>query len=218
VGVVLVFSLGANIAELSDSGQFWRATSSAIKAKMAALHIAGPAADDSLPVEDPPGAANFSIQQFHEIDAKFGLPAYSEAELKSSAPGARQDADEELVRVMAIGPEPAQSIVPPPGATPPEVFTKSSDPAPRWRGSCASLVPRDGAKTAILVKFESGGIAYSSTAPVEISIGRFAGKPAVSLPARSGPSRVLVPATASRVPWEVGMWITAPTLLCPAAG
>jgi len=217
VGVVLVFSLGANIVELGDSAQFWRATSSAIKAKMAALEIAGPAADGSLPVEDPPGAANFSIQQFREIDAEFGLPAYSEAELKASAPGARQDADEELVRVTGIAPEAAQGVVPPPGATPPEVFTKPGDPAPRWHGSCASLVPRDGAKTAVLVKFESGGIAYRSAAPVEVSIGRFADQPAVSLPARSGPNRILVPPTGSPVPWSVGMWITAPALLCPAA-
>lgn len=217
VGVVLVFSLGANIAELGDSAQFWRAQSSAIKAKMAALEIAGPAADESLAVEDPPGAANFSIGQFHEIDAEFGLPVYSREELEASAPGARQDADEELVRVLGIAPEPARGIVPPPGTPPPEVFTKPADPAPRWRGSCASLLPRDGAKTAILIKFASGGIAYRSTAPVEVSLGRFADQPAVPLPARSGSSRILVPPTASRVPWSAGMWITAPTLLCPAA-
>jgi hypothetical protein len=217
VGVVLVFSLGANIVELGDSAQFWRATSAAIKAKMAALEIAGPAADGSLPVEDPPGAANFSIEQFHEIDAEFGLPAYSQEELEASAADARQDADEELVRVMGVAPEAVQGIVPPRGTPSPEVFTKPSDPAPRWHGSCASLLPRDGAKTAVLVKFKRGGIAYRSTAPVEISIGRFADQPAVALPARAGASRIVVPATASRLPWEVGIWITAPTLLCPAA-
>jgi hypothetical protein len=217
VGVVLVFSLGANIVELGDSAQFWRATSSAIKAKMAALKIAGPAADDSLPVEDPPGAANFSIKQFHEIDAEFGLPIYSQEELEASAPGARQDVYEELVRVMGIAPESTPSIVPPPGTPAPEVFTKAGDPPPRWRGSCASLVPRSGKKMAVLVKFKRGGIAYRSPAPVEISIGRFADQPAVGLPAGTGPSQILVPATASRVPWSAGIWITAPTLLCPAA-
>lgn len=217
VGVALAFSLAANMAELGDSAQFWRAQSSALSAKMAAIEIAGPAADESLPVEIPPGAANLSIKEFYEVDEKYGLPAYSIEELEAAAPGAREIADEELVRVTNIAPEPAPSVAPTPGLPAPSVFTKASDPPPKWHGSCASLVPRGGVKMAVLIQFKRGGIAYRSAAPVEISLGRYGDKPAASLPARAGASQILVPDTASRVPWSVGMWITAPTLVCPAA-
>ncbi|HUC06897.1 MAG TPA: hypothetical protein VMR96_02310, partial [Solirubrobacterales bacterium] len=173
IGVVFVFSICANIAELGDVAQSFRAQSSMIRAKLAAVEIAGPAADGSVAVEDPPGAANFSVEQFHELDADFDLPAYSAGELVDSAPGARQFADEELVRVLRIAPESVQGIAPPPGTPPLEVSVRVGDPAPRWHGSCASLVPRGAVKTTALIKFERGGVAYRSAAPVEASVGRF---------------------------------------------
>jgi hypothetical protein len=216
VGVAFVFSMCANIAELGDVAQSVRAQSSLARAKLAAVELAGPAAGESVMVEEPPGAMSFSVGQFRELDADFGLPAYSEAELEASAPGARQAADEELVRVMGIAPEPVRSVVPPPGTPPLAVAVRVGDPAPRQRGSCFSLVPR-GSKATALVHFGRGGVAYRSAAPVEASIGRFADLPAVSLPARSGPSRIVVPASIARGPWAVGMSASAPTLVCPLA-
>ncbi len=215
VAVVLVFSLCANIAELGDVAQSVRAQSSATRAKLAAVEIAGPAADRSITLEEPPGAMNFSVEQFHGLNADFGLPAYSEAELKASAPGARQIADQELVRVARIAPEPVQEILPPPGTPAPAVAVQVGQPAPRRHGSCVSLVPGGAGKTSALVRFQSGGVAYRSAAPVEASIGRFADLPAASLPALAGASRIVVPDTVSRAPWTVAMEVSAPTLVCP---
>lgn len=217
IGVVFAFSMCANVVELGDVAQNFRAQSSMSRAKLAAVEIAGPAAERSVLVEDAPGAMNFSVERFHQLDADFGLPAYSEEELEGSSLDAREGADEELVRVLGIAPEPVSSIVPPPGTPPLSVTVNAGDPPPRQRGSCTALVPRDGAKLPVLINFESGGIAHSSAAPVEVAIGRFADQPATMLPARTGPSRIPIPATRSRAPWAAGMWITAPTLVCPVA-
>ncbi len=218
IGVVFVFSICANIAELGDVAQSFRAQSSAIRAKLAAVELAGTAADESIAVEDPPGAANFSIRQFHELDADFDLPAYSKEELESSAPGARQVADEELVRILGIAPEPVQSIVPAAGAPQLDVAVQAGQPRARQRGSCVTLVTRGGEKTNALVDFAGGGVAYRSPAPVETAIGRFGDLPAASLPASSGANRILVPAPSSLAPWTLAMSVSAPTLVCPVAG
>jgi hypothetical protein len=215
LAVVFVFSMCANVAELGDVAQSVRAQSSATRARLAAVEIAGPAVDESVAVEDPPGAMNFSVREFHELDADFGLPAYSQAELEASAPGARQIADEELVRIMRIEPEPVGSIAPPPSAPALDVAVRIGDPAARRRGSCALLVVRGGAKTTALIRFGGGGVAYRSSAPVEASIGRFADLPATPLPAREGAARIVVRPSSSRVPWAVGMAVSAPTLVCP---
>jgi hypothetical protein len=214
---VFVFTICANVAELGDVAQSVRAQSSLIRAKLAAVEIAGPAAEESVTVEDPPGAMNFSVGQFHELDADFGLPAYSKEELEASAPGARQAADEELVRVIGIAPESVQGIAPPPGTPALTVAVRSGDPAPRQHGSCFSLVPRGAAKVSALVSFRSGGVAYRSTAPVEASIGRFGDLPAASLPAQAGANRIVVPMPASHAPWTVAMQVSAPSLICPVA-
>jgi hypothetical protein len=216
VGVAFVFSMCANVAELGDVAQSVRAQSSLARAKLGAVAFAGPAADRSVVVEDPPGAMNFTVSQFHELDADFDMPAYSQAELEASAPGARQAADEELVRVLHIEPAPVQSVVPPPGTPPLSVAVPTGDPLPQQRGSCFSLVPR-AAKASALVSFKRGGVAYRSAAPVEASIGRFADLPTASLPPRSGASQIVVPPSVAGGPWMVGLSASAPTLVCPLA-
>lgn len=218
IGVVFVFSICANIAELGDVAQSFRAQSSAIRAKLAAVELAGAAADGSIAVEDPPGAANFSVKQFHELDADFGLPAYSREELEASAPGARQIADEELVRVLGIAPEPVPSIVPAAGAPRLDVAVQTGQPRARQQGSCFTLVTRGGEKTNALVNFAGSGVAYRSPAQVETAIGHFGDLPAASLPTSSGANRVLVRGPSSLAPWTLAMSVSAATLVCPVAG
>ncbi len=217
IGVVFVFSMCANVAELGDSAQYLRAQSSLVRAKLAAVELAGTAADGTVMVEDPPGAMNFLTAQFHELDTAFDLPAYSEEELKGSAPGARQAADEELVRVIGIAPEAVRSIVPPPGAQPLALAVPVGAPRPQRRGRCVSLAPSGTAPAEALIEFDSGGVAYDSTEPVEVAIGRFSDLPSVSLPGRAGANRIEVPPTEARAPWKIGIKATAPTVICPAA-
>ncbi|HVY79103.1 MAG TPA: hypothetical protein VG898_11410 [Solirubrobacterales bacterium] len=218
IGVVFVFSMCANIAELGDVAQSFRAQSSSIRAKLAAVALAGPAAKESVTVEDPPGAANFSVEQFHEFDADFGLPAYSRQELESSAPGARQIADEELVRVLGIAPEPVRSVAPSADAGPLEVGVREGQPRARRRGKCALIVSRGGATTNALIQLESGGVAYRSSAPVETAIGKFGDMASALLPKSTGANRILIRGPSSLAPWTLAMNVSAPTLVCPVTG
>lgn len=216
VGVAFVFSMCANVAELGDSAQYVRAQSSLNRSRLAAVELAGPVAADSMTVEDPPGAMSFTVGEFHDLNADFGLPAYSEGELEAASEAARQAADEELVRLMRIAPEAVRSVAPPPGAPSLSVSVQEGAPPPLRRGSCV-LVRSGAEETMALVRFKRGGVAYESTAPVETSIGRFADLPTISLPARKGANRILVGAPASKAPWTVSMRVSAPTLICPAA-
>lgn len=217
VAVVFLFSMCASLAELGDNAKVLRTMSAVNKAKLAAVNLAGTAASPAALVERPPQDMAFSVATWHELEDDFGSPAYSEAELRKAPLVARQAADEELVRVMRIAPKPVGSIAPVPGAAPLAVAVKSSEPAPRQRGSCISLGPRGASELDALVRFKSGGVSYESAAPVEVSIGRFADLPVVSLPAMAGASRLAVLAGASPAPWTVAMRISAPTLVCPVA-
>lgn len=217
VAVVFVFSMCASVAELGDSAKALQTASALNEAKLAAVNLAGTAASPTALVERPPQDMAFSVATWHELEDDFGSPAYSEAELRKAPLVARQAADEELVRVMRIVPKRVRGIAPVPGAAPLAVAVKRGEPAPRQRGSCTSLAPRGASKLDALVRLKSGGVSYESAAPVEVSIGRFADPPAVSLPAMAGASRLAVPAGASPAPWTVAIRTSAPTLVCPAA-
>ncbi len=60
-------------------------------------------------------------------------------------------------------------------------------------------------------------MSFSSSAPVKASLGRFGDTLAISLPPRSGPATVPIPADRSGVPWLAGIVASARTVVCPAA-
>lgn len=216
--VAFFFSICANVAELGDSAQFWRAKSSANRAKLAAVEIAGPAAAGSVRVEAVPEPMAFTVDQFHELDADFGLPAYTEAELSGALPGARRIADEELVRVLRIGPRPA--LRPKPfSALSRVVVTSFSNGGVAQRRACVVLTPRSAGKMTALLELPPGGLAYSSAqAPAALRIGRFGDEPEVELPPRGGSIAVPIPVDRSAVPWQASLEVIGRTLVCPADG
>ncbi len=149
VAVVFVISMCANVAELSDSAQFWRGQAAAIRAKLGAVEIAGDAAPPPVLVEDPPGAMTFNVETAAQLEADFGLPAYSEAELRAASPGDRQIADEELARVLEIKPHSGGALEPSAGSS--AVATRSvSRGKAKQRGSCVVLLPAGGQAEAVL--------------------------------------------------------------------
>jgi hypothetical protein len=216
IGVALVFSLCANIAELGDSAQLWRAQSATIRAKLAAVEIAGKAASPPVLVEEPPGAMTFNIETAHQLKADFGLPAYSEAELRTGSPGDRQIADEELVRILEIAPHPGAVLSSSDQHGAIVALSVTRGKAVR-RGACVTLLPVAGKAEAVL-QLPPGGMAFASSSPVAVSLGRFGDTLAVSLPERSGPTTVPIPADNSAVPWRAAVTAAARTVVCPAAG
>lgn len=216
VGVVFVFSICANIAELSDSAQFWRGQAATIRAKLAAVEIAGEAASPPVLVEDPPGAMTFNVETADQVKADFGLPAYSEAELKTASPGDRQIADEELARVFEIAPHPGAALESADHGGEVGALSVAHGKAVR-HGACVTLLPAGG-KAEVVLRLPPGGMGYASPSPVAVSLGRFGDTLSVSLPERSGPITVAIPTDTSSVPWQAGIVAGARTVVCPAAG
>jgi hypothetical protein len=215
IGVVLVFSLCANIAELTDQAQGWRGQWASIKAKLAAVQIAGDVAVPSVLVEDPPGAMAFDIETAHRIAADFGLPAYSEASLKAASAGTRQAADEELGRVLALELSTGTSPRALPGGPSVRVDPVSAGKV-RQREGCVIVEPSAGGAGAALLRLPRGGIAYTSTAPVDVELKRFADTPTISFPPRSGPTVLRIPVDVGHTSWRARVKIDARTLICPA--
>jgi hypothetical protein len=215
VAVVFVFSMCASVAELGDGAQGLRAVSSATRARLDAVKLAGRVAAGSTLVEEPPGAMAFSVDQFHELDADFSLPAYSEGELEAAAPGARQIADEELVRVLRITPRQTSGLRRFSMQQRIEV-SSVSEGVVRRRRSCVLLVPVPGRTMIAVLRTPHGGIAYSSGRhPVAVTLGRFADTTGLKLPPRSGSVQIPIPADSGSAPWVASLHVGAPTLLCP---
>jgi hypothetical protein len=216
IAVVFVFSICANIAELGDSSQFWRGQAATIRAKLAAVEVGGDAASPPVLVEEPPGAMTFNVETAHQLKADYGLPAYSEAELRSASPGDRQIADEELARIFEIAPQPGASLRPSARGGK-VVATSIVSGKVVQHGACVTLLPAGGKAEAIL-RLPRGGMAYTSSSPVAVSLARFGDASGVSLPKRSGPTTVPIPADNSDLPWRAGVTSAARTVVCPAAG
>ena len=215
IGAVLAFSLCANIVELSDSAKGWRGQWDSTKAKLGAVQLAGDAGVRSVLVEEPPDAMSFDVATAHRIAAEFGLPAYSEASLKAAAAGTRQVADEELGRVLALEPIAGTRPRPLPGGPPVRVEVVSAGEA-RQLGGCVVVEPSAGGTGKALLRLPRGGIAYTSNAPVEVALERFAETPTISFPPRSGPTVLGIPADAGRTAWRASVKAAARTLFCPA--
>lgn len=216
VTVVFVFSMCANIAELSDSSQFWRSQATMIKTKLGAVEIAGDAAAPPVLVEDPPGAMTFNVETAQQLQADFGLPAYSEAELKSASPGDRQIADEELSRILEIKAASGGGLERSGGAGEVTLREASSGTA-KQQGACVVLGPSATANGEAVLLLPAGGMAYSSAAPVDVLLGRFADTLGISLTPRSGLTTVSIPADNSDAPWVAAVTAAARTVVCPAA-
>jgi hypothetical protein len=219
VAVVFAFSMGANVTELSDSAQYLRERSAAIRAKLTAVDLAGDAAPPPVLVEEPPDAMTFNVETFHQLEADFGLPTYTEAELRTASPDARQAADEELVRVLEITPRSTAGVEPAADTEDGLLLRAATKGEVTRAGACVTLVPRPAAKMEALLELPPGGMTYAAAGePAEVSLGRFADAPAVALPPRSGSMVVRIPSDDSDAPWLAQVHATARTLVCPADG
>jgi hypothetical protein len=217
LAVAFVLSMCANIAELGDSAQYWRAQAAPTRAKLAAVEIAGDAVSPHAVVEEPPGAMAFTVKTAQQIETDFGLPAYSEAELKAASPGDRQIADEELSRILEIAPraggQPALS-----SSRGEVAVRKLSRGEAVKRGACVALLPPDGGRAKAVLRLPPGGMTYVSTTPASVSLGRFADTLAVSLPpGAAGATAVPIPVDDSSEPWYAGFTTAARTVVCPTA-
>jgi hypothetical protein len=216
VAVVFVVSMCANIAELGDGARALRAESASNRAKLAAAEVAGQEADMNAVIEKPPADMAFTVGTYEEIKNELGTPAFSEGELRSASPSAREDTDAALVRFLGVAPERVAPLKPFSAAQQvhPSIVAKG---VVRRRKACISLKPRLDSPMEVVLRVPTGGIAYSSAGPlVRIVLGRFADATHVKLPTESGSFAISVPPDRSRTPWVASVRTDGRTLVCPA--
>ena len=218
IGIVFVLSMCANVAELGDSARLLREESASNRAKLAAIDLAGAQAPGDLPVESPPDDMAFSVAEWHELERKFGSPAFTEAELRAAPPEAHEAADEVSVRALGIEPRAAEPVEPFPAARSRWIVVRAvAKGTARQEAACMALLPDLGARMEALVQLPPGGVALSpSGATTNVSLGRFADSPSVPLPSRRGPIAIPIPADGSSAPWSASLQVSDRTLVCPA--
>jgi hypothetical protein len=216
IGVVFVFSMCANIAELGDGAKALRAESASNRAKLAAVDLAGQSVAANAVIEEPPADMAFTVATYREIKDEFGSPAFSEKALKVAPLSAREDADEVLVRLLGIAPRSVPPFKPFSAAqqVDPSIVAKGRA---RQRKACVSLDPTLNTPMEAVFRVPAGGVAYSSAgSSTEITLGRFADATDVKLPAKSGTVAIRVPPDNSRTPWVASVRTSDRTLVCPA--
>jgi len=199
IAVCTVASVVAGIS-LLDQGYStrWKSTSDGIKATLAAVDIAGPAAQPTYEISLPP-SISVSVGRYRAGERSHGTPALSEAQLLAAAESTRRHADR--VFVGAVG-----------------VRLAAADERQRLRAcrvlnagserkSVASLPPSGRYLLANLVDRE-----------VVVDVGRLWPDAATRLGTLEGKARMstYLPAGRSRLPWRLGVE-GGPVRLCPVA-
>ncbi len=109
--VLLLGSLTANVAELRVGGHLFAAEGDTNRATLAALELSRERVDPSLQVEDGSTTHShpdmlFPASAYFAAAEDFGSPAFDLDQLRAAGAQAREAADQELVRALAMKPIP----------------------------------------------------------------------------------------------------------------
>lgn len=173
----------------------WRPAADAIRYSLAAVDIAGSAAQPDFPVTFPPALTVPARDYLRAVD-EYGSPAYDEDELKARPEAERESADLTLAQALGLAlltPEPSARVI-----------------------ACQPL--RASTEGATGVTLLQGGFTLKNeaAAPVEVLLGRFAADAAVSLgPVPAGLRTALqIPVDSSNLPWNLSLVGEGPVRLC----
>jgi hypothetical protein len=193
VGVALAAINGMSLME-REHDERWRPAAEAIRSSLAAVELAAPSADPSLPVTFAP---NPTVPAGRYLDAArdYSSPAYGESELVKRPELEKAGAD--LTMAQALG----LSLTPP----------RSADIR------CQQLAATTSGDTGITLLRGGFTISNQSSGPVEIMLRRFAeGDFSVSLgPLTAGDKTALViPPDSAKRPWLLGLKGNGAVRLC----
>jgi hypothetical protein len=224
-GTVFVALLGlalmANTAELQVGGHLFQAEGETNRATLAALELSRARVDPNLSVEDDATTHShpdmfFPAYAYFEAARDFGSPAYSLAELAGSGEQAREAADQELVRALALSAKPLTSPLRRSGQ---EVkLLGASGGRTISAGACQVLLPVPNKVASFQLELPRGGFGYRTHpgAELELGLARFAESFATTVPMPAGEAEVKIPSDASEIPWRAQVRTDAKTLVCPS--
>jgi hypothetical protein len=217
--VFLALSLLANVAELRVGGHLFTAEGATNRATLTALELSREHIDPSVAVEDGNETHShpdmlFPAYAYFDAAEDFGSPAYNEAELLASGEQAREAADQELVRVLGIAPQPLQGRLASRGPAPKSLGGGPGDTASI--GGCTLLLPEPGRAAAFQLELPPGGFSYTTRPGTQLEVGlaRFAEAFAPLGPAAFNRGEISIPPDASAVPWRAEIKTDGRTLVC----
>ncbi|HKT83088.1 MAG TPA: hypothetical protein VJQ84_04545 [Solirubrobacterales bacterium] len=217
--VFLALSLLANVAELRVGGHLFSAEGETNRATLTALELSREHIDPSVAVEDGSETHShpdmlFPAYAYFEAAEDFGSPAYNEAELVASGEQAREAADQELVRVLGIAPQPLRGRLASRGPAPKPLA--ESEGTVRRLGGCVVLRPEPGRTASFQLELPPGGLAYATRpgTTLEVGLARFAEAFATPVPATFDRGEIAIPPDASAVPWRAEIKTDGRALAC----
>ena len=185
VGTVLALMGGISLLEREHSER-WRPYADALRSHLAAIEIAGPAADRQFTVFFPPDIKAPAGAYLDAAD-RFGSPAFSEEELIANPRANRPGADLTLAQALNL------ALAPPrPGSRPVR---------------CQSLQATAAGTTGLTLAPGAYSFENLGTSPVELKLGRFSEELSVSFGAIA-PSTLTaleIPRDSSERPWVLGL-------------
>jgi len=219
--VLLCLSLMTNVGELRAGGRLFAAEGDTNRATLAALELSRDRVDPNLPVEDGSTAHShpdmlFPAWAYFEAAGEFGSPAFDLEQLEGAGGQAREAADQELVRALAIGAEPLADRRPLGRPVRPKPLSADSGRA-LPAGRCLVLIPAPGREATFQLELPPGGFAYriAPQAEATVTLGRFGDLPTTELRPFRGSAEVAIPPDAAATPWLAELRTEVRTLACP---
>lgn len=224
VGLVAVVLFGlalmANAAILRAGGRLFQAEGETNRAELAAVEFARGRFDSNLLVEDEStthshGDMLFPAWAYFGMVEESGSPAYDADELEASSELAREAADQELIRLLAISPKQLSGPLPRRGAGPTLLEAEGGDAV--QRGACLRLRAEPGETAVFRLRLPPSGFSYrpGPGGRVELGLARFADA-FEALEAPPGPVEVEIPRDAGRFAWRAELTTGGSVLACPA--
>ncbi len=218
IALGVLTSIALNIAWMVVLSNHIREESTMVRARLAALDIAGASAPPGFQPSKEFAFRHITARSYFAAVRKFdSSPAYTAAELRRSSEQARQAADDVLARALNLRLVPGRG---PARGEPPAVERVAHERISQ-RGSCLTLTPEGAAAVADIAPRSSSGVVFESSPgghPV-VEARRFGGRYlTVAADAQQGGSeRLATPLANAPDPWHLQVVSSGRTVVCSLA-
>jgi hypothetical protein len=194
--VVLAASIGGISLLEKEHAERWEPAANSIRSSLAAVEIAGPAADPTFSVSIPP-SITFSAGTYLDAVAEHGSPAFDEAELMARPEPERVGADLTMAQAMGF------VLIPPHG-----------NPL-----RCQKLDATSDGATGLTLPPGAFSFENLGQLPAEILLRRFSGEFSVTMGTLEPGvlASIEIPRDRSERPWVLGLKGASPVELCVAS-
>jgi hypothetical protein len=152
IGLVVVWSVVWNLAQLSDGSQLQRFRAEEMRAQLAAVDLAGPLVDPAF--KPGPLFLETHAGAYLDVAREYGTPAFTPDELRATPAHARASADVALVDGIGLSLVRRAAL---PGTCVPTPPRRTGEYVVRGRDPALSVAPSDGPATVRLAMFGTRG-------------------------------------------------------------